>query len=78
VDPLVGFADEFVIAEVNYKLSGDGGMLTTLKVGPKDGYVNKPAKKSKGAGDEWSDVRPADGRKVITNRPTSEFGDVKR
>lgn len=80
VDPMVGFNDEFVIAEVNYKLSASG-MLTTIKVGPKDGYVNKPAKKGKGgkgAASEWSDVQPADGRKVITNKPTNEWGDVKR
>lgn len=80
IDPLVGFDDEFVIAEVNYKLSREG-MLTTIKVGPKDGYVNKPPKNKKGGGkaaDEWSDVQPADGRKVITNKPTNEWGDVKR
>lgn len=80
VDPVVGFDDEFVIAEVNYKLSRDG-MLTTIKVGPKDGYVNKPPTKKKGgkaAASEWSDVQPADGRKVITNKPTNEWGDVKR
>jgi prophage tail gpP-like protein len=82
-DPVVGFDDEFVIAEIEYKLS-DGGMFTTLKVGPKDGYVNKPTggvgEKAKGSGgrDEWSDVRPADGRRVITNKPTNEWGDVKR
>lgn len=81
IDPMVGFNDEFVIAEVNYKLSASG-MLTTIKVGPKDGYVNKPAKKGKGGGKgaaaEWSDVQPADGRKVITNKPTNEWGDIKR
>jgi len=80
-DPAVGFDDEFVIAEIQYQL-GEAGMLCVLKVGPKDGYVNKPEstkkKGSGGASDEWSDVRPADGRKVITNRPTNEFGDIKR
>lgn len=81
-DGAVGFDDEFVIAEIQYQLS-ESGMLTVLKVGPKDGYVNKPASaKKKGGGEgaaaDWSDVRPADGRKVITNRPTNEWGDVKK
>lgn len=85
-DDAVGFDDEFVVAEIGYQLS-DAGMLTTLKVGPKDGYVNKPPidKTRKGAltggaavAGEWKDVRPADGRKVITNKPTDEFGDIKR
>jgi prophage tail gpP-like protein len=81
-DATVGFDDEFVIAEIQYQLS-DTGMLCVLKVGPKDGYVNKPAKSKKkkggeGAASEWSDVRPADGRKVITNKPTNEWGDVKK
>lgn len=81
-DAMVGFDDEFVIAEIQYRLSA-AGMLTTIKVGPKDGYVNKPAKKGKKKGGaaaaaEWSDVQPADGRKVITNKPTNEWGDVKR
>jgi prophage tail gpP-like protein len=78
-DPMVGFDGLFVVAEIVYKLS-DQGMLTTLKVGPRDGYVHKPGGKKKGDGSasEWSDVQPADGRKVITNRPTNEWGDVKR
>lgn len=80
-DPLVGFDDEFVIAEIKYELS-KAGELCVIKVGPKDGYVNKPPKKKKDgkadAGGDWSDVRPADGRKVITNKPTNEFGDIKR
>lgn len=80
-DPLVGFDDEFVIAEIKYELS-EAGELCVIKVGPKDGYVNKPPKKKKDgkadAGADWSDVRPADGRKVITNKPTNEFGDIKR
>lgn len=77
-DAMVGFDGLFVVAEIAYKLSADG-MLTTLKVGPRDGYVHKPGKKGAGTGgSEWSDVRPADGRKVITNRPTNEWGDVKR
>lgn len=78
-DEVVGFDDEFVIAEITYKLS-DAGMVTVLRVGPKDGYVNKPAKAKKKGGPaaEWSDVQPADGRKVITNKPTNEWGQVKR
>ncbi len=80
-DGAVGFDDEFVIAEIQYQLS-EAGMLCVLKVGPKDGYVNKPAKGKKGGGAgaaaEWSDVQPADGRKVITNKPTNEWGDVKK
>lgn len=81
-DAAVGFDDEFVVAEIQYQLS-EAGMLCLLKVGPKDGYVNKPASAKKKAGGEgaagaWSDVRPADGRKVITNRPTNAWGDVKQ
>jgi prophage tail gpP-like protein len=80
-DEAVGFDDEFVIAEIQYQLSS-AGMLCVIKVGPKDGYVNKPAKGKKkggaGAAAEWSDVQPADGRKVITNKPTNEWGDVKK
>lgn len=81
-DDMVGFDDEFVIAEIGYKLSS-AGMLLTIKVGPKDGYVNKPPKGKKkgeggGSGGEWSDVQPADGRKVITNKPTNEWGDLKK
>jgi prophage tail gpP-like protein len=76
-DPLIGFDGEFVIAEITYKLSDQDGMTTTLKVGPRDGYVHKP-EKAKGAGDEWSDVKPADGRTVITNKPTDEWGGIKR
>lgn len=82
-DSMVGFDDEFVIAEIQYKLS-NSGMVLTLKVGPKDGYINKPptGKKpkasGKSSGGEWSDVKPADGRKVITNKPTNEWADVKK
>jgi prophage tail gpP-like protein len=81
-DPVVGFDDELVIAEIQYQLS-DAGMLCVLKVGPKDGYVNKPLKGKKdkgkgGSGGDWNDVRPADGRKPITNKPRDEFGDIKR
>lgn len=79
-DAVVGIDDEFVIAEIQYQLS-EAGMLCVLKVGPKDGYVLPPEKAKAKAGDksgDWSDVRPADGRKVITNKPTNEWGDVKR
>lgn len=76
-DPMIGFDGEFVIAEITYKLSKDG-MLTLIKVGPRDGYVNKASKKKGGGADEWSDVKPADGRKVITNKPTDEWGGLKR
>jgi len=83
-DPITGFESEFVIAEIEYQI-GPEGLLTVLKVGPKDGYVNKPAKSGKkggaggeGASADWSDVQPADGRKVITNKPTNEWGDVKK
>ncbi|WP_295379540.1 phage baseplate assembly protein [uncultured Pseudacidovorax sp.] len=79
-DPAVGFDDEFVIAEIRYELSEGAGMLCLIKVGPKDGYVPKPEKKKKGGegGADWSDVKPADGRKVITNKPTDAWGQVKR
>lgn len=81
IDAAVGFDDEFVIAEIQYQLS-DAGQLCVLKVGPKDGYVSKAEGKAKGGGDkainEWSDVRPADGRPVITNKPTDAWGNVKK
>lgn len=80
-DEAVGFDDEFVIAEIQYQLSS-AGMLCVIKVGPKDGYVNKPPKGKKkggaGAAADWSDVQPADGRKVITNKPTNAWGDAKK
>lgn len=81
-DPAVGFDDEFVVAEIRYELS-EAGMLCVLKVGPKDGYVNKPEGERKKTGGEkaddgWSGVKPADGRKVITNKPTNEWNQVKR
>jgi prophage tail gpP-like protein len=75
-DPMIGFDGLFVIAEITYKLAEDG-MTTTMKVGPRDGYVHKPEKVN-GDGDEWSDIKPADGRKVITNKPTNEWGDIKK
>lgn len=81
IDGAVGFDDEFVVAEIQYQLS-EAGMLCLLKVGPKDGYVSKAEGKKKDGGDkaanEWSDVRPADGRPVITNKPTDAWGNVKK
>lgn len=78
-DPMVGFDGDFVIAEIVYRLSEQDGMTTLLKVGPRDGYLNAPGKRAgSGASSEWSDVKPADGRKVITNKPTNEWGDLKQ
>lgn len=57
-DSLIGFDAEMVIAEVGYKL-GSAGMISTLKVGPVDGYVSKAARKKKGkTGSSWNDAVP--------------------
>lgn len=42
IDPLIGFDRDMVIAEVTYSLS-DAGMITTLMVGPPEGYEPEPA-----------------------------------
>lgn len=60
VDRVTGINDEYVIAEITYKLSA-GGMLCILKVGPKDGYLSNPAKAKAQQGpnkDPWADVKP--------------------
>ena len=44
-DGIVGFDQDLLIVEVEYKLS-EAGMLCTLKVGPKDGYLSNAAKKA--------------------------------
>lgn len=44
-DGIVGFDQDLLIAEVNWQLS-DSGMLTGIKVGPKDGYLSNAAKKA--------------------------------
>jgi len=87
VDPVIGFDDEFVVAEVTYSLS-DQGMLCRLQVGPKDGYVNSPAKKggkqkgTGGEGGEWKDVQPADSKAPKVNNTVVKsrdgWKDVKR
>lgn len=86
IDPVIGFDDEFVISEITYSL-GDDGMIAKIQVGPKDGYVNSPAKKTKAAGggsggDEWKDVTPADSKAPkVNNKPVADatgWKDVKR
>ncbi|CAG9172380.1 phage baseplate assembly protein [Cupriavidus respiraculi] len=80
-DPVIGFDDQFVIAQITYRLS-DQGMVSLLQVGPPDGYVNNPAKGAakKDAKDkkvaEWGDVRPADSRapKVNNSAPKTKGG----
>lgn len=86
-DPVIGFDDQFVIAQVTYKLN-EQGMICLLQVGPPDGYVNNPAKgKAKqDATDkklrEWGDVRPADSRAPkVNNNPIKQkdgWSEVKR
>lgn len=44
-DGIIGFDHDLLIVEVEYKL-GDEGMLCTLKVGPRDGYLSNAAKKA--------------------------------
>lgn len=41
IDPLIGFDRDMVIAEVTYTLS-ESGMITTLVVGPPEGYEPEP------------------------------------
>ncbi|MNY65945.1 hypothetical protein D3C86_2033010 [compost metagenome] len=86
-DPVIGFDDQFVIAQVTYKLDAQG-MVCLLQVGPPDGYVNNPAKGSakKDATDkklgEWGDVRPADSRAPkVNNNPIKQkdgWSEVRR
>lgn len=86
-DPVIGFDDQFVVAQVTYRLN-DKGMVCMLQVGPPDGYVNNPAKgkAKKDATDkkiaEWGDVRPADSKAPkVNNKPVNSkegWSDVKR
>jgi prophage tail gpP-like protein len=91
--PVIGFDDQFVIAQVTYRLN-EQGMVCVLQVGPPDGYVNNPAKvnakkdaaKKRAAGGdgsgEWGDVRPADSKAPkVNNKPVKSSGgwdEVKR
>ena len=86
IDPVIGFDDEFVISEITYSL-GEDGMVAKVQVGPKDGYVNSPAKKTKkqgggSGGDEWKDVTPADSKAPkVNNKAVADatgWKDVKR
>jgi prophage tail gpP-like protein len=84
IDPVIGFDDEFVISEITYSLSEDG-QIAKIQVGPKDGYVNSPAKKAVkkgGDGGEWKDVRPADNAAPKVNNVAKSdktgWKDVKR
>jgi prophage tail gpP-like protein len=60
-DPVIGFDADMLIAELAWVLD-DKGMRTEVRVGPPDGYVNKPkaAAKGKGSGSgaaNWGDVK---------------------
>jgi prophage tail gpP-like protein len=60
-DSLVGFNAEMLIAECSW-IMDDKGLRTELRVGPVDGYRTKAgklkaAKRQKGGGAEWSDVK---------------------
>ena len=56
-DPLIGFDQDMLVAETAFRLDASG-LLTEITVGPKDGYVTKAAKKSKGAGGNlWADIK---------------------
>ena len=56
-DGIIGFDQDLLIAEVTWQLSA-AGMLTTIKVGPKDGYISNAAKKAaKQAVPNWEGVR---------------------
>lgn len=57
-DGLIGFDQDLLVAEVEYRLS-DNGMTCSLKVGPKDGYLSNAAvKAAKQAGQpEWGGVQ---------------------
>jgi prophage tail gpP-like protein len=48
VDPVIGFDQYMLTAEVTYELD-EQGLRTTLKVGPVDGYVSAAQKKQKTA-----------------------------
>jgi len=64
-DEIIGFTRQMLISEVTYELS-DAGMLTTLRVGPPEGFIaepNKSKKKKKGkkaGGDSWSSLELSD------------------
>lgn len=60
-DGIIGFDQELLISEVEYRL-GESGTTATLKVAPKEGFLTKAAKAKKkkekgGGGDSWSDVK---------------------
>ena len=60
-DPLIGFDQTMVIAEVHYELD-EHGLRCQLRVGPPEGYRSKAAKLrkgkvKKGGGANWSDVQ---------------------
>lgn len=61
-DDVIGFDTEMLIAEVEYRLSGDSGMTCRLQVGPAAGYVPAPeaakaAASAKSGGQSWGDVQ---------------------
>lgn len=59
LDPIIGFDRQMLISEVQYELSEEG-TFTTLTVGPREGFISSPAKKTKGKkskkgnGDGWA------------------------
>lgn len=57
-DPVIGFDDELLISEVEYRLSGEG-TVCRLNVCPLDGYMTPVSrkKKQKSAGNIWGDVK---------------------
>lgn len=58
-DSIIGFDQDMLIAEVEYKLS-DSGTTTTLKVAPKEGFLTKAAKAKKkdaAGGNTWTDIK---------------------
>ena len=57
IDPVIGYDGEMLIVEVALR-KNDSGMTTTMKVGPKAGYV-LDAKNEKGQKDPWPDARSA-------------------
>jgi prophage tail gpP-like protein len=64
VDPIIGFDRDMLIAEITYSLS-DQGMVTTMVVGPPDGFEPEPfdprkRRKLKKGDDEFEYLLPAD------------------
>ncbi len=58
-DTIIGFERQMLISEVQYTLS-ESGTITTLTMGPREGFIASPSKKKKGkkggGGDSWSNL----------------------